>query len=46
MYIKKDARIMVTGGTGFLGKAVVRLLKKDGYSSVIPLPGSMTWDLT
>ena len=46
MYIKKDARIMVTGGTGFLGKAVVRLLKKDGYTSVIPLPGSKTWDLT
>ena len=37
---------MVTGGTGFLGKAVVRLLKRDGYTKVIPLPGSKTWDLT
>ena len=46
MYIKKDARIMVTGGTGFLGKSVVRLLKEDGYTKVIPLPGSKTWDLT
>ena len=44
--IKKDDVIMVTGGTGFLGKAVVRLLKKDGYTKVIPLPGSKTWDLT
>ena len=46
MYIKKDSRIMVTGGTGFLGKSVVRLLKKDGYTKVIPLSGSKTWDLT
>jgi len=46
MYIKKDARIMVTGGTGFLGKSVVRLLKQDGYTKVIPLSGSKTWDLT
>ena len=46
MYIKKDARIMVTGGTGFLGKSVVSRLKDDGYTKVIPLPGSKTWDLT
>jgi len=46
MYIKKDARIMVTGGTGFLGKSVVKLLKEDGYTKVIPLSGSKTWDLT
>ena len=46
MIIKKDDTIMVTGGTGFLGKAVVRLLKRDGYTKVIPLPGSKTWDLT
>ena len=46
MIIKNDDTIMVTGGTGFLGKAVVRLLKRDGYTKVIPLPGSKTWDLT
>ena len=32
----KDKKVLVTGGTGFLGKAVVKNLSASGYQYVIP----------
>tara|TARA_R100000008_G_scaffold83901_2_gene70019 strand:- start:3150 stop:4121 length:972 start_codon:yes stop_codon:yes gene_type:complete len=42
--INKDDIIVVTGGTGFLGKAVVANLKSNGYTRVVPI-GSADYDL-
>ena len=42
--INKDDIIVVTGGTGFLGKAVVANLKENGYTRVVSL-GSGDYDL-
>jgi GDP-L-fucose synthase len=39
-------KIVVTGGTGFLGKAVCQKLKKDKHNTVIQLKGKQQWDLT
>jgi GDP-L-fucose synthase len=38
-------RILVTGGAGFLGRAVCRLLTKRGCTEVI-VPRRVAWDLT
>lgn len=35
--ISKDSRILITGGTGFLGSAVTRLFKSRGYTNVMPV---------
>ena len=35
--INKDDIVVVTGGTGFLGKAVVANLKANGYTRVVSL---------
>lgn len=43
--IAKDARIVVTGGYGFLGSALIDKLKADGYSSVQTF-SSQEFDLT
>jgi len=40
----KDKAVLVTGGTGFLGNAVYKNLKDNGYARVFPI-GS-TYDLT
>lgn len=34
MKISKDDKILVAGGTGFLGKRIIRRLEKDGYRYV------------
>jgi len=34
MEIKKDSRILVTGGKGFLGKAIYKKLNESGYNQV------------
>jgi GDP-L-fucose synthase len=39
-------KIVVTGGTGFLGKTVCKKLKKDKHNTVIQLKGKQQWDLT
>lgn len=33
--MEKSNRILITGGTGFLGRVVVRLIKKKGYNNLI-----------
>lgn len=38
-------KILVTGASGFLGKAVCRKLKKENYE-VVELKGKSDWDLT
>ena len=40
----KDKKILVTGGTGFLGKAVVNTLEAKGYTNLLPIGSSI--DLT
>jgi len=42
--IKKTDTIVVTGGTGFLGKAVVADLESNGYTNVVSI-GSADYDL-
>ena len=42
--IDKNDIVVVTGGTGFLGKAVVANLKSNGYTNVVPI-GSADYDL-
>ena len=42
--IYKDDAIVVTGGTGFLGRAVVSKLTEQGYTNVMPI-GSLDYDL-
>ena len=32
----KDKKILITGGTGFLGKAVVNTLQSKGYTNLVP----------
>lgn len=40
----KDKKILITGGTGFLGKAVVNTLQSKGYTNLVPKGKSI--DLT
>ena len=40
----KDKKILVTGGTGFLGKAVVDTLESKGYNDIVAIGSSV--DLT
>lgn len=40
-----SSRIIITGGTGFLGKSVCRELNKSN-NDVVPLKGRNGWDLT
>ena len=43
----KPQSILITGGTGFLGKAVVKQLRKSSTPyEIIPLAGKSQWDLT
>ena len=42
MFKKKS--VLVTGGTGFLGKAVYRNLKENGYKNIVAVGSS--YDLT
>lgn len=44
--ISKDSRILITGGTGFLGSAVTRLFKNRGYTNIIPVRNKGGYDLT
>lgn len=41
----KAAKVIVTGGAGFLGKKVVERLKQEGYSDIF-VPRSAQYDLT
>lgn len=41
----KKAKIFITGGTGLVGTALVKVLTEDGYSNVVAL-GSKDCDLT
>ena len=45
MEIKKDSRILVTGGKGFLGKAICKKLNESGYNQVFTFK-RMEYDLT
>ena len=40
----KDRKVLITGGTGFLGKAVVNTLQSKGYTNLLPIGRSV--DLT
>ena len=40
MVVNRKDTILVTGGKGFLGRAVWRALKRHGYDNVVALPGS------
>ena len=40
----KDKTVLVTGGTGFLGKAVCNNLKNNGYENIISV-GSKSFNL-
>lgn len=42
--MRKDKNILITGGTGFLGKAVVDTLQAKGYTNLSPIGSSI--DLT
>ena len=46
MLIHKEDVILITGGSGFLGKSVFKNLKERYYKNVVALPGSDFWDLT
>ena len=39
-------KVLVTGGRGFLGKAVCKKLKQNSQYTVVPLAGKAEWDLT
>lgn len=39
-------RVMITGGTGFLGKSVVKQLRKVGGYEILAIAGKKNWDLT
>ena len=41
-----NARILVTGGQGFLGSHVCKLLNDKGFNNLVPLEGRRFWDLT
>ena len=41
-----QAKVLVTGATGFLGNAVCHNLKDDDRYNLIPLAGRQQWDLT
>ena len=43
--MSKSNKILITGGTGFLGRVVVRLMKKKGYNNLI-IFSSKDYDLT
>jgi GDP-L-fucose synthase len=45
MTLQRQKHIMVTGGSGFLGKHVANLLEKRGYSNIF-VPRSKEYDLT
>jgi GDP-L-fucose synthase len=40
----KDKTVLITGGTGFLGKSVCKNLKDNGYTNIIPV-GSKSYNL-
>ena len=46
MLIHKEDIILITGGSGFLGKSVCENLKNKYYKNIVALPGSDFWDLT
>ena len=46
MFIHKEDIILITGGSGFLGKSVRENLKNKYYKNIVSLPGSDFWDLT
>ncbi|MBQ8538979.1 MAG: GDP-L-fucose synthase [Ruminococcus sp.] len=41
----KSSKVLVTGGTGFLGSALVKNLKSNGFTNVVAV-GSKDYDLT
>jgi len=44
MRMYKNKKVLITGGTGFLGKAVVDVLRSKGYKNLLPIGSSL--DLT
>ena len=44
MRMYKNKKVLITGGTGFLGKAVVDVLSSKGYKKLLPIGSSL--DLT
>jgi GDP-L-fucose synthase len=42
----ENAKVLVTGATGFLGNAVCHNIEKDDRYTLIPLAGRKQWDLT